>query len=180
MGRKTTAYARRCRRLPLTNGAAWLNTIAECRPYSDDVLPGSWIGGTQIAATRTKAVVRGCFDRLKAGTTPALDTDDIDTLSHALGVSCIRAGQIAGEDAARNEMLPPLIRGNQALRTIITRRRKWGKWELLPAEVETIDWALEIYETILQASSPTQMVAAVRLRNEALQGQVSTPLDAIA
>ena len=98
MSRKTTAYARRCRRNLVTNGAAWLDTMAACQPYTDEKLPGSWLTeGTQIAATRTKAVVRGCFDRLKAGTTPTSDTDDIDTLSHAMGVSCIRAGQTVEE-----------------------------------------------------------------------------------
>lgn len=179
--RKTTAYARRCRRDPVTNGAAWLDTLAACQPYTDEKLPGSWLPeGTQIAATRTKAVVRGCFERLKAGITPLSDTDDVDTLSHALGVSCIRAAQIAGDAASTNEMLPPLIRGNDALRAIILRRRKWTKWEMLPAEVEIIDWALEIYETILQASSPKQMVAAVRLRQETLKGQTAQPLEILA
>ena len=57
------------------------------------------------------------------------------------------------------------------MRKVMTRRKRFGKWEMLPAEIEAVDWALEIYETILLASSPAQMTLAADLRMQAIAGQ---------
>jgi hypothetical protein len=177
MSRKTTAYARKCKRIGPSNGAAWLDSIQRSAPYSDEPIIGSWLPGTQSAATGAMKRVRSAFGRMKGGNTAPNNTEDYDLMTHAMGISCIRAGQIAGEEAENNLMLPPLIASNLALRHVLARRRKWGKWEILPAESEQIDWAIEIYETIVQASSPTQLTASVDLRMLVLAGAVHESLE---
>lgn len=158
------------------NKPSWLDVIQRCKPYDDEPIPGSWLPGTQDVAERSIKLVRDAFDSLKTGSPP--DTErDFDLISHALGVSIIRAGQIAGEVIEDNLMLPPLIDANKAMRAVLARRRKWGKWELLAAEAETLDYALEIYEVIVRASSPAQMSEAVDLRREALKGRFIESLE---
>lgn len=120
--------------------------------------------------------MREAFGRLSTGQTPAADHRDFDHLSHALGVSCVRAVQIAGESKEANTMLPPLQAGNQVLRGVLARRRKWGKWEFLAQEVAALDWAIEIYETIVLASSPAQMTNAMDLRDRAFRGAMQEAL----
>jgi len=146
--------------------------VQACAPYTDEPIPGLALTGTSECANFSAALVTGAFAKLRAGTVAASDEEPFDLLAHAFGVSYIRAAQIAGESVGTNEMLPPLIAGNKALRSLLARRRKWGKWELLPTEVDALDWAVEIYQTILHASSPAQMAAAVTLRLQALKGQM--------
>ena len=146
--------------------------VQACAPYTDEPIPGLALTGASECANFADALVTQAFESLKCGVVWAGDEEPFDLLAHALGVSCIRAAQIAGESVETNEMLPPLIAGNKALRSLLARRRKWGKWELLPAEVEALDWAVEIYQTILHASSPAQMTTAVTLRLQALKGQM--------
>ena len=171
--KKTTAYARKQRRTGGTwNGAEWLNTLQRSTGYTTEPPPGSWIpGGTQDAADKAIKRVKDAFDSLKVGMTPAANEEHFDLLTYALGVSCIRAGVIAGKDPADNIMLPPLIAANAAMRSVLARRRKWGKWEIIAAEVEAVDYAIEIYETIVLASSPAQMSEAVDARMRAIKGQ---------
>lgn len=173
MSRKITRFSRKRRASGgLFNGAEWLNTISRCRPYTTEELPGSLVNGTtQEAADRAIEKTRAAFSRLKAGTTPRQDQEDFDRLVHALSVSCVRAGEIAGPAPQDNELLPPLIGGNKALRAVLTRRQRFGKWQMLAAETEAVDWAVEIYETILQASSPAQMTAAMEKHLKWLDGQ---------
>jgi len=179
MSRKTTKFSRKRQQ---TGGAfirnSFIAPILKCRPYTTEPIIGLEMGETQSAADSSIKLVRGAFESLKAGTTPPDSERDFDLVSHGLGVACIRAGQILGPDPEDNLMLPPLIAGNNALRAALSRRRKWGKWELIAAEVEILDWALEIYETIIRASSPKQMDVAVELRKVALKGQFFETLEA--
>ena len=175
--KKTTAYARKCKLKPVVNGAAWLDSIQRCAPYSDDPIIGSWLPGTQVAATNSMKLVRDAFNRLKYGLTPKNDTDDYDKLTHAMGISCIRAAQIAGDDVNENIMLKPLTSSNYYLRAILNRRRKFGKWQVLPVEADGIDYAIEIYETIVQASSPMQLTQAIDMRMLSLCGAVQESLE---
>ena len=48
---------------------------------------------------------------------------------------------------------------------------------MLPAEAETLRYAVDLYETILLASSPQQMATAVDLRMKALKGQTMETLE---
>ena len=170
--RKTTAYARKRAARPTFNGAEWLNTIQRCAGYTDEAPIGSWLQtGTQGAADEVIAQVKNAFQSLKAGAVPAEEDEPFDIMAHALGVSCIRACQIAGPVPESNAMLPPLFAANHALRRIMARRRKWGKWEMLDKDAAELDWAVEIYETILRASSPAQMTEASDLRMKAFAGK---------
>ena len=170
--RKTTAYARKQRLAGCTyNGAAFLNSIQAARPYTEPSMPEIGMRGTQDTATHALVLVKTAMVALVSGATPPGNEENFDLLAHAFGVSCIRAGQIAGPEPEQNELLPPLIAGNVTLRQVLARRRKWKKWEVLPAEAATLDYAVEIYETILMASSPQQMAHAVDLRMAVLKGQ---------
>lgn len=171
MSRKTSVYAAKQRRQGNTyNGAEWLNTLQRCKPYSDDA-PIGGLFGTQSAATKAMLIVRQAFEALKSGTVPANDVQNFDKLSHAMGVACIRAAQIAGEDVANNIMLPTLITANSALMRCMERRRRLGSWGLDGPAITELTDAIEIFETIVQASSPAQMTNAVDYRNQMLKGQ---------
>lgn len=177
--KKTSTYSRKRQTTGSTwNGAAWLNVLQRSTGYSAESPIGSWLAtGTQDSADRALQRVKAAFKTFKDGGVWAGDEDNFDLIAHALGVSCIRAGQIAGTNPADNIMMPPLIAGNVAMRKVMTRRKRFGKWEMLPAEVEAVDWALEIYETILLASSPAQMTLAADMRMQAIKGQ---PLETFA
>ena len=178
MSRKMTKFSRKRQADGRTwNGAAWLNTLQRCTGYSTESLPGSWVPGTQDAAENAVKRVMGAFASMKAGQTPAHDEEHFDLIAHALGVACIRASQIAGIEPSDNIMLPPLIAANVAMRAVFARRKKWRKWEMLAAEIEAVDYALEIYQTIVRASSPAQMSEAVDLRMKALRGQTLETLE---
>ena len=170
--RKTTAYARKHRRTGAEyNGAAWLNVMQRSTGYSTESLPGSSLPGTQSEADKSLRIVKAAFNAFKMGVVEPHSEEPLDLIVYALGVSCIRAGQIAGTVPSDNPMLPPLIAANAVMRKVMTRRKRFGKWEMLPAEIETLDWALEIYETILLASSPAQMAISADMRMQAIKGR---------
>ena len=177
--RKTTAYARKQRLAGCTyNGAAFLNSIQAARPYTEPAMPEIGMHGTQDAATHALVLVKTALAALTHGATPPANEENFDLMAHAFGVSCIRAGQIAGMEPEDNPLLPPLIEGNTVLRQVLARRRKWRKWEVLPAEAAVLAYAVEVYETILMASSPQQMATAVDLRLVALKGQTMEGVEA--
>lgn len=177
--RKTTTYARKQRQSGGTfNGAAYLNTIQAARPYTETAAPALGLFATHYAALKALVIVKTALVALTTGATPAGNEEHFDLLSHALGVSCIRAAQIEGSEPECNPILPPLIEGNNALRQVLYRRRKWRKWEVLPAEAAALAYAVEVYETILMASSPLQMATAVDLRLLALKGQTMEGVEA--
>lgn len=176
--KKTTAYARKQRRrLDGYNALEFMNAIERCRPYTERPEVPTGLEPTQDAATKALVIVRTAFEALRTGATPPRNEEHFDLMAHALGVSCIRAGQIGGPEPESNPMLPPLIAGNNALRQVLNRRRRWGKWQVLPAEVDTLSEAVDLYETILLASSPQQMAHAVDLRMKALKGQTLETLE---
>lgn len=175
--RKTTTYARKQRQSGGTfNGAAYLNTLQAARGYTEPALPALGLFATEDAAVKALVIVKTALVAMTTGATPPNNEEHFDLLSHALGVSCIRAAQIEGSEPECNPILPPLIDGNNALRQVLYRRRKWGKWQVLPAEAETLRYAVDLYETILMASSPQQMATAVDLRMQALKGQTMETL----
>lgn len=178
MSRKMTKFSRKRMH---TDGTyirnSFIAPILHSRPYTDEPIIGMQVGATQSAADKSIKIVRDAFDALKDGTTPPGNERNFDLISYALGIACIRAGQILGPEPAYNIMLPPLIAGNMAMRAVLARRKKWRKWEMLAAEIEAVDYALEIYETIVRASSPAQMSEAVDLRMKALRGQTLETLE---
>lgn len=175
--KKTTAHGRKLKRTGGDyNGVEWINAISRCQPYTDELIPGA-IGTTQASADKSIALVADAFRALKSGSTPPDDADDFNRLAHALGISELRAEAIGGE--AGKALLPILATGNAALGKVKARREKWGKWELLPAEVEAVFDALAHYEEILLASSPAQMADAVDKRMEWLRLREADALQAV-
>lgn len=168
--RKTSTYARkRLHHTPKFNGVEWLNTIGRCRPYTAEPVPGSWLPGTSTIADHVLAMARLSFERIKVGTTRPDNTEDHDMLAHILGVGMLRAIQIAGDDRTTNPMLPILDAATDAMRRLRERyesQHRWG-WDG-PALAEMAD-ALDVYQTIIEASSPQQMADATDLRIEILK-----------
>jgi len=178
MTRKTSAYARKMRRRPdggIYNAAQWLNTIQDCRAYTETApIPGSYLPGGGITASVVTTValrVRAAFDALRRGEVAADDVLPHDTLAHALGVAWLRALDIAGDDPVHNPMLPLLRTATEAVLRMGQRRRQVGRWGLDGPGLQAVADGLDVYEEILANSSPAQMAAAAdtRLRMLAIQ-----------
>jgi hypothetical protein len=165
--RKLSAYARKARRENKTyNGAEWLNVITKCRQYDDELLPGAIAKEPSFSAAQRAIIgIRTAFEAIKAGQG---SEHDWDKLAHATGVTKVRAFQIAGNN---NEMMPPLDEADAALMKVKNRYLKWDKWEVLPAEIEPITYALDLYEMVVTSSSPAQMSEAVYARDKILKKQ---------
>lgn len=169
--RKTSTYARKQRLSGATyNGAEWLNQIQRCRTYSDEPIIGSWVDGTQSAATNAMLLVRQAFDAIKHGIATQ-DGRDFDILCHALGVAWLRAIEIAGDDDFDNSMLPIIRIANAAMERARSRFHKLGRWGFDGPALDEVDAGVELYETILQASSPAQMSAVAKQRQAILEAQ---------
>ena len=167
--RKTSTYARKQRLLSGTyNGAEAFNTIQRCRAYTTEPIIGMQVEGTQTAATRAMIQVRQAYDAMLTGNATE---QDFDKLAHALGVSMLRAIEIAGEDDFENPMLPILKTASDAARRAQDRYKRVHRWGFDGPAIDEVLAGVELYETILQASSPTQMTAAAQRREAILEVQ---------
>jgi hypothetical protein len=165
MGKKMTPYARKRLGNPNAgtyNGAEFLNTLQRCRPYTDEPIPGSWVEGTQGAADKARNSVNAALGALARGAWDAEDDEQFDLLAHAVGVTVIRCIEIGGEKD--NAALIQAHKGTEALRSIKERRVRTGKWGATRPEQIAMSESLEVYEAILQASSPAQMSGATEKR----------------
>ncbi len=180
MTRKISAYARKMRRHTASqgaqtyNGSQWLNTLQNCSQYSDDAPAGSWLGGTMSAAHNARDQVRGVLDRLMSGQVQPDDTDAFDLLAHAVGVSVVRTYQTGGD---RSDALEVLGLAKIALQSVKDRWQRIHRWGTTRIEQEALSDAVDLYETILLASSPQQMASAASERMRILvdQGWVEQP-----
>ncbi len=169
MTRKSSSYAMKLKREGgFYNGATFLNVIQRCRPYTTEPIVGSWIEGTQSAATKAMILMRDAYATIKAGQANAHDSREFDLLAHAAGVTYLRACDIAGTDEFDNPMLPIWRAGNEALRRCRERYTKLGRWGFDGPALDDIHAMVELYETILQSSSPAQMDEASVRRLEIL------------
>jgi hypothetical protein len=178
--KKTTAYARRLKHQGhYYNGARWLTTIAECCPYDSDKPVGASAQAMspKELSDQHRVDARLAFEQIKGGAVHPASVRPIDLLSHCIGVACIRAAQIAGDDAATNPLLAQLVPANQALQRCIDRRRALGVWGFDGLAISQVADGLDAWETILLASSPQQMHAAALARLEALGGRVQEGFD---
>jgi hypothetical protein len=169
--RKTTAYARKQRRQGATyNGAEAFNTIQRCRAYTDEPVIGMKVEGTQTAATKAMLLVREAFIAIKHGTATN-DGLDFDVIAHALGVAWLRAVEIAGYEATSNPMLCVIQDANEAMRRTRDRFERLTRWGFDGPAIDEVGAGIELYETILQSSSPAQMTAAADQRAAILKAQ---------
>lgn len=171
MGKKMTAYARKRLGNPAArtfNGAEFLNTLQRCRPYTDEPLPGSWLEGTQDAADNARNIVNRALGALVSHKLKPEESAEFDLLAHAIGVAMIRSIEIGGEDC---QPVADCRAGSEALRSIQTRRNTLGKWATTRPEQLALGDAILVYEAILQASSPQQMVEATEARMRILDRQ---------
>jgi hypothetical protein len=170
--RKTSAYARKIRRVGKTyNAAEAFNAIQRCRQFTKEPLPGmESVAGTQTAADKTMLQVREAYMAMKDAA--CIDpVHDFDVLAHAIGVSVIRAVQIAGEDEFTNTMLPILRAANEALSRSRERFLRIGRMGFDGPAIDQVMAGVELYETIVQASSPAQMTAATDERRATVKAQ---------
>lgn len=162
--KKTSTYARKRRHLgPIVtfNGAAWMNTIALHRPY-DEPTDAAGIEGTADTADRCEMLVRMAAQGLIEGNRPPSPEHDFDMLAHALGVTAIRLKQI--DPSNDNPALPALTAGTAAVERAIERYKKSQAWGVDGLGRADLPDAIEIYASVLRASSPAQMSAATEIR----------------
>jgi len=163
--RKTTKFSRKRQATGGEyDGGAFVTLIQKCRPYTAEPLIGMNIAPTMTAATKSMTKVREAYISIKTRMTPPDNELDFELLTHALGVATIRACQIAGDDVDNNPMLPIVVAGNAALRRLLNRRRATGVWGFDGPAIEEVAEALELYDTIIMASTPAQMMCANDIR----------------
>ena len=160
--RKTTKYARK--RGPtlglVPSPDHWAYVIGRSRPFTDEpVIPGTDIGSTQGTVFTVSLKARAAFDNLKNGVG---DRGDWELLCEILGEAQIRAAEIEGIEGG--ELAATLAPAINAMRRVRDRYHKIGKFGLDGPALHEIPAALDVYDAILQASSPAQMAAAALKR----------------
>ena len=157
------------RNIPLQhfNGSEWLNAISRCRQYGDsEIFPGVETG-TAENAQRAMLYTRTAFESLRSGSTAPENTNDYDAMAHCVGISLIRAIEIAGgEDNPMLDILRPARDSVERMRQRWQRMNVWGFDG--PGLQQMVD-AIDIYETILEASTPAQMEIAMDKRRAILK-----------
>lgn len=169
-----SAYGRRMQRQPakqVFNGAEWINAIQRCRPYTEEVVPGTTQGTTISAAIGALRDVRGALNSLLDHQVLADDVLPHDLLAHAIGITVIRSLQIAGSD--ENPTTPITKAASDALRSVRARWERMGKWGVNATERQALIDAVDAYEAILLASSPAQMQKAHELRLASLEKEAA-------
>lgn len=166
--KKTSKYATKLKQRGYGyNGAAWANVIQRCRPYTDeDVVPGWHVGSTQGAATDCVLRARIAFDDIREGRGTVVSHD---MLAHSLGVAWLRAIEIEGEDG--EGMIPIIKAATFAVKRMSERHTRTGRFGWDGPALQEVDAGLDVYEAIVQASSPAQMTAACDKRLLILKAQ---------
>lgn len=118
------------------------------------------------AANGAALRVRAAFDVIKSATVAPDDMEPHDLLAHAVGISWLRAIEIAGHELDKNPMLPILKLGTDAVQRLGERRRRTGAWGFDGPAIQQVADALDVYEEILLNSSPLQMANASRRREK--------------
>lgn len=167
--KKTSKYSRKRAAGYSYNAAQFLNVIDRCRTYTDEPIIGGMVQeGTATAADkaelRTQAAANDLINHIK----PIDPEEAFDVLSHALGVSVIRAIQIEPVEE-KNPALPILKAGTLAVERSIARYQSTGAWGMdAPGKLDLAD-AIDVYVQILRSSSPAQMAKATNERARIIQ-----------
>ena len=103
---------------------------------------------------------RAAFARLRDG---SADNNDFDRVALAINLAKVRALEI-------DDTLAGMLTDAQNAMTALRKRKvRWGKWDMLDAEVSLVVEALDASEAIVDASSPLQMhLAALEVRRSIL------------
>jgi hypothetical protein len=115
------------------------------------------------------------LDMLERGLVPPGDEETHDYLCHVVGIAQIRvcdigmANKASGGIASANELLLTLNAAAQGLMRARERHAKTGKWGLDGPALEPLRGALDIYATVLSASSAQQMEEAQGVRLASLR-----------
>lgn len=144
---------------------ALFSQLAMCRPHDAGPIPGDGSNLSDYALqVRTRSInnVQAAMLRLTERSTDQID--DVMILSEALGVSSIRAIEIAGPDESTNPVLKALHDGQRALHSVVKRHGKWEKWEMLELEHDAVSLGIEWYVDIITNSTPQQMEGAMKTR----------------
>ncbi len=168
--RKTSKYARkRGASLGLVPAPDhWAFVIGRSRPFTDEpVIPGTDIGSSQHTAVTVSLKARAAYEALKDGRG---DRGDWEILCEVMGEAQIRAAEIEGIEGG--DLAATLAPGIEAMRRVRDRYFRVGKFGLDGPALHEIPAALDVYEAILQASSPAQMAAAAIKRIEVINKQM--------
>lgn len=153
------------------NAANWQNVIQRNRAYTDEPVPGATVEGTigaaEAADNRMSFALMRLLEHRKPDTAEACE-ETFDLLAHALGVATIRCLQIQ-PDTEKNEALPVLKAGTDALQRSIERYKASGAWGVDgPGRAPLAD-AIDLFSSILMQSSPAQMTKASDERERLLR-----------
>lgn len=132
------------------NVLAWTEVISRSSSYQDCAKER---GEHLVAKVRTHAA------NLYNGSTQT-EAASHDEVIHALATARIRAFQIAGPN---NPAETTLMAGIQAVNHAQNNWRTTAKWFMTEEEKIQLCLALDVYETILMASSPRQMEEALKI-----------------
>ncbi|WP_295851949.1 hypothetical protein [uncultured Xylophilus sp.] len=128
-----------------------LRLLDRCRPYAD--------GDTTVEHLKTRAA----YERLLDGTA---STDDFDRVGMALNIAKVRA-------IAIDETLADLIeRAQDAMNACAARYDTRGRFGFDGPGLQVMAAAMEAHEAITDASSPQQMVQALREVVKQIEGAV--------
>lgn len=167
--KKTTKYSRKRAPGYAYNSAQFLNVIDRCRQYTDEPIIGGMVKeGTATAADKAELRTRAAATDLMDHNRPLDPEEAFDVLSHALGVSIIRAIQIEPVEE-KNPALPILKAGTQAVERSIARYQTSGAWGMDAAGKLDLADAIDVYVQILRSSSPAQMTKAADERAKIIQ-----------
>jgi hypothetical protein len=169
--RKMSTRTRKMRRMgeaaQAYQGAAWLNTIQSCRAFSPEAPEWSGLAGNMGIATDALIVVRAAADDMLHHRVDPDNRDTFNLLSHAVDVAHIRFMQIQPDEG--NPAHAPLLAAKATLHQMAERRRRTGRWGLAGPDRAVLAEAIDLYETVLLASSPEQMHKAALFRLDALK-----------
>ena len=126
---------------------AGLQLLDDARPFD--------AGDTTDSHIKTRAA----FDRLCDSTA---DEDDFDRVAIAINLAKVRALEIDPKLADLLEV------AQDAMTAIRKRQERWGKWDVLDAEQDSVLDALHANEAIVDASSPLQMRRAMQVMRESV------------
>jgi hypothetical protein len=168
--RKTSKYARkRGQTLGLLPAPDyWACIIGRSRPFTDEpVIPGTDIGSTQGTVFTVSLKARAAFEAMRDGMGTR---QDWELLCEILGEAQIRAAEIEGVKGG--ELAATLAPAINAMRRVRDRYHRVGKFGLDGPALHEIPAGLDVYDAILQASSPAQMANAALKRVQVVNKQM--------